>query len=196
MRRHAYLALMFIICITIILSTADAAADLVGARKLVFAFEQKEKNYKHFVYKRELFLWKSISSSQTVNCLQTNTRKKNNIFVQNVQDRTCCLANTVLVESLKSVHCCVSSVSNVCFFPLFKLQIALALFAIFAVAAAKPQWLSPYAYSAYGGYNSPLLATPYAAGASPYIANYQYASPYSSAYSAFVPSAYSSSLVI
>lgn len=122
--------------------------------------------------------------------------KKNNIFVQNVQDRTCCLANTVLVESLKSVHCCVSSVSNVCFFPLFKLQIALALFAIFAVAAAKPQWLSPYAYSAYGGYNSPLLATPYAAGASPYIANYQYASPYSSAYSAFVPSAYSSSLVI
>lgn len=124
MRRLAYLELMFIICITIILSTADAAADLVGARKLVFAFEQKEKNYKHFVYKRELFLWKSISSSQTVNCLQTNTRKKNNIFVQNVQDRTCCLANTVLVESLKSVHCCVSSVSNVCYLFFSFVQIA------------------------------------------------------------------------
>lgn len=71
-------------------------------------------------------------------------------------------------------------------------QFVFALFAMFAMAAAKPQWYSPYAY------NSPLVASgavvsrEFHGNTAPYVAAY----PYSSAYSAYVPSAYSGAVYV
>lgn len=142
---------------------------------------------------RRLYInWGGSYRKASVLAHSSKKQKNTKTPIQNVQIRKCA-DRSAWPNVSKSIVFRLVLIS--CPFWYISFQFTIVMFALVAIAAAKPQWLT------YGAYNSPLVASPaLASGAvvsrefhgntSPYVA----ALPYS-AYSAYAPAAYTAPLV-